>query len=216
MQQTSGFANCTMSFSTNTNGYGMRTRARAVSHGFEVIATESHARQYRAFYPHQRALSPFSVTLELKGYPELKMVMDWLRGYLNNFMNVFQNAISVTVPVYNFFYVGVPIGGMFDMDRTGSNVFLPTVVFETVYDPSDPRVLTSGSNSSVAKVDLGLSAGDDAGQFFYPSSPATNDPNATGQSLYDVKAYIPSAADIQEQTGTLTKPGTLTGPRVAF
>lgn len=215
MQSTQGATNCTLSYSTNSSGYGMRTRARSVGKGFEVIATESHARQYRAFYPHQRALSPFAVQLELMGYPELKKVMDWLRGYLNAFMNTFQNAISVVVPSYEFFQVGVPVGGLMDQDRTGSNVFLPTIIFESVMDPLDTKIFTtSGAGSSVATVDLGLTSQDDAGKFFYPSSPATNDPNATSASLYDSRPYVPSASDIADGGGTKTG-ASLTGPRVA-
>lgn len=213
---TQGIANCTLSYTTGTDTYALRTRARAVSKGFEVIATESHARQYRAFYPHQRALSPFSVTLELKGYPELKLVMDWLRGYLNAFTNTFQNAISVTVPVMSFFQVGVPVGGIMDQDHTGSNVFLPGVVFESVYDALDGKIFsTSGASSSVATVDLGLTAKDDAGQFFYPSSPASNDPNAKGESLYDVRPYVPTASDVVPKGPPNPNGISLTGPRVA-
>lgn len=182
--KTSGKTNCTFSYGRSSKAYALQTRVRGISHSWEVIATESHARRTRAFYPHQRAVGPFTLTLELKGYAELNQVMDWMRGYIDSSMDVNQNSITVSVPAMNFWRLGVPVGGVMDMDRTGSNVFLPTVTFEAIMDPIDPTTFT-GTGNSVSQVDYGFTQRDDASKFFYPGTIAVNDPNATGDSFYD-------------------------------
>lgn len=183
--KTPGPANCTLSYGRAALGYALQTRARGVSHTFDVIATESHARRQRAFYPHQKAVGPFTITLELKGYGELKLVMDWMRGYIDSSTDVNQNAITVSVPAVNFWRLGVPISGVLDTDYTGSNVFTPTMIFESVNDPQDATTFT-GTGNSVSQVDYGFSQQNDASKFFYPGTIAVNDPNATGDSFYDV------------------------------
>jgi hypothetical protein len=155
-----------------------------VAHSWQVIATESHARRTRAFYPHQRAVGPFTLTLELKGYGELKVVMDWIRDYIDSSMDVNQNSITVSVPSMNFWRQGVPISGVLDSDHTGSNVFLPNVVFESITDPLDTTVFT-GTGNTVSQVDFGITQQNDASKFFFPGSVAINDPNATAESFYD-------------------------------
>lgn len=190
-QKTRGATNCTLSYAKSSALYSFSTRCVGVGHGFEVIFTESHARQYRAFYPHQRALSPFVIKLDLIGYAEAKSVMDFLRGYIKALMTSADTSITVSVPSRNFLRKGVPIGGVVDTDRTGSNVFQPGIVFESVTDPLDTRIFTTvGPNASVSTVDLGISAQDDAAKFFYPPSAAVNDPNAKGETLYDSRGNI--------------------------
>lgn len=177
-------SNCTLSYGKTSSAYALRARARGISHSFDVIYTESHARRTRAFYPHQKAPGPFTVTFELKGYAELKAVMDWMRGYIDSSADANQNSIAVSVPSMNFWRLGVPISGVLDEDHTGSNVFTPTVVFESVTDPLDATTFT-GTGNSVSQVDYGFTQRDDASKFFYPGTIATNDPNATGDSFYD-------------------------------
>lgn len=186
--KTRGLTNCALTFTSGGDKSIFRTRCRAVGHGFEVVATESQARRYRAFYPHQRALSPFVVTFELIGYPELKRVMEYFRSYIDKVILVTSNYMTVSVPSRNFLRAGVPIGGVIDTDHTGSNVFQPTVVFETVTDPLDTRIFTRvGPRGTVSTVDLAMTQRDDASKFFYPSSAAVNDPNAQGDSFYDTR-----------------------------
>lgn len=194
VQSTPGETNCSMSYSRNSGVNSFSTRAVAVGHGFEVIFTESHARQYRAFYPHQRALSPFTLQLDLIGYGELKQVMDFLRGYITALMGSANAPVTVSVPSRNFLRTGVPIGGIIDGDHTGSNVFQPAIIFESVTDPLDTRAFTTvGADASVSTVDLGITQQNDASKFFYPPSAAVNDPNAKGETLYDSKPYVPPA-----------------------
>lgn len=182
-----GTTNCTLSFTKAGVNYTMQARVRGISHGFSVIATESAARQYRAFYPMQRAVDPFTVTFELSGYRQAKQVMDYLRKFMTAVVQTGSTSMTVRVPSRNFMRQGVPTGGVMDMDQTGSNVFVPTIIFDSITDPLDT------STPPISGVSLGSTAADDAAKFFYPSSVSTNDPNATGDSFYDA-APVPVPA----------------------
>lgn len=201
--KTAGTTNCTMSYGRAALAYAMQTRVRGVSHTFDVIATESHARRQRAFYPHQKAVGPFTLTFELKGYAELKLVMAWMRDYIDSSTDVNQNSITVSVPSMNFWRLGVPISGVIDEDHIGSNVFLPSVTFESINDPLDATTFT-GTGNSVSQVNYGFTQQDDASKFFYPGTIAVNDPNATGDSFYDT----PNPND----PNTIGNPNTNLGP----
>jgi hypothetical protein len=202
---TRGQSNCTLTYVRSGAGYLLQTRARGISYAWDVIATESHARENRAFYPHQRALGMFTVTFELIGYAEQKPVMDWLRAYIGSSSGVSQNSVAVSVPAYGFWRLGVPIDGVIDEDHTGSNVFLPAVTFASVTDPLDTTTFT-GTGNSVSQPDYGITQKDDAAQFFYPGSVAVNDPNASGNSFYDNPANQPVVPDIPLAPGTITGP----------
>lgn len=182
---TPGVVNCFFSWGRGNAAQVLRTRCRALAHGFDVIAQESHARQTRAFYPHQVAESNFAVTLELRGYSEFRLVMDYMRRYIESFMVAANNAMYVSIPVRGFVRLGVPVGGVADGDHVGSNVFLPTLVFESLYDPADPELVSKTSNTSqYSQFDRSTAEGDPAAKFFYPASASTNDPNASGDLLY--------------------------------
>lgn len=182
-------SNAAFSFTAGGSGYYFQTRCRRITHGYEVVASESHARTTRAFYPRQRALSQFGLTVELKGYSDYKAFMDFMRNYLQNFAaNTTTGAMSVGVPLRNFMRYGVPVGGISDGDHVGSMVFAPTIVFESIYDPLDTTIFTTTADAS--QVDLGTSQSDEAATFFYPVTAATNDPNASGESLYDAPPIV--------------------------
>ena len=181
----SGVINCFFSWSRAGASQVLRSRCRSVTSGFDVIATESHARQTRAFYPHQVADQNFSITLELKGYEEYRVAMDYFRGYIQSFMVAAHNAMYVVVPSRQFARLGVPVSGIGDGDHVGSNVFSPEIVFASVYDPSDPDLVSKSSNTSqYSRFDRSTAEGDPAARFFYPPSASTNNPNATGDLLY--------------------------------
>lgn len=184
---TSGpFSNATFSFTTSSATQSFSTRCYGITHGYDVVAAESHARTARAFYPRQRALSQFSLTLLLKGYVDFKAFMDFMRSYISSFAQASSGSMVVTVPARNFMRYGVPIQGVSDGDHVGAILFQPTLVFEPVYDPLDTQLFTTTANAS--QVDLGTSQSDEAAHFFYPVTASTNDPNATGESLYDAPA----------------------------
>lgn len=183
-ESTKGVVNCTLSFSKAGVNHTLKTKVRALGHGFSVIATESAARQYRAFYPHQRAPDPFWLTFDLNGYPQAKQVMDFLRKFMAAVVQTGSVSMTVSVPVRNFVRQGVPTDGVMDTDQVASSVFRPTVVFDSVSDPLDT------GNPPISGVDLGSTGADDAAKFFYPSSASTNDPNATSDSFYDSAPVI--------------------------
>jgi hypothetical protein len=181
--------NCTLSYSKSGVNYAFKTWAYGVSHGFSVIATESAARKYRAFYPHQRAVDPFTVTFQLKGYPHLRLLTKYLINYMLAVTDTGSVAMTVNIPARNFLRQGVPTGGVVDQDQVGSMLFAPQITFDSVSDPLDT------SAPAVSGVVLGSSAADDAAKFFYPASASTNDPNATANSFYDAApTLVPTPA----------------------
>lgn len=186
---TSGpYSNVTFSFKTSSSVQSFSTRCYGLTHGYDVVASESHARTARAFYPRQRALSQFSLTLLLKGYVDYKAFMDFMRSYISNFAKASSGSMTVNVPARNFMRYGVPIQGVADGDHVGAILFKPVLVFEPVYDPLDTKLFTTTADAS--QVALGTSQNDEAAKFFYPVTASTNDPNATGESLYDAAPIV--------------------------
>jgi hypothetical protein len=183
--------NCTLSYAKSGVVYTLKLWTYGIGHGFSVIATESAARKYRAFYPHQRAVDPFTITFQLKGYPHLRVLTRYLLNYMNAVTDSGSVAMTVNIPARNFLRQGVPTGGMADQDQTASNVFTPQITFNSISDPLDTTA------PQVSGVALGSSASDDAAKFFYPASVSTNDPNARGDSFYDTAPVVvpPSSRD---------------------
>lgn len=173
-----------------TIGYSIFVRTRELLHGWDVIATESHARADRAFYPHQRSVGKFSIKLELNGYNEYKSFMNYMLGYVNLVASADAPVLypmQVSVWPYNFNRNAIPIKGMADGDHVGSQVFTPTLVFQTLSDTGDPTVLTASSPqvSQVTQPTQGGASGTDVRNFFYPFSQAMRDPNLKPETLYD-------------------------------
>lgn len=183
-------ANCTMEFTSASATRVLRARCDAVSHSFEVIATESHARSTNAFYPQQRATGPFTIRLLLKGYREQKAAMEYFESYILASLSTVTALplMSVSVPSRDFWRIGVPTGGVTFGDHVGSNVFAPVLQFESVTDPLDPRLATGFDPNLISYFDANRPEGtspDGVSRFFYPASASTNDPNALGEALYD-------------------------------
>jgi hypothetical protein len=63
-----GNSNAQLAYSSADGSFSLWTRVRKLSHRWEAIYTESHAREYRAMYPHQRAVGQFALTFECNGY----------------------------------------------------------------------------------------------------------------------------------------------------
>lgn len=187
-------ANCTFEYTFG----GKRTfvaPVRSIGHSFSVVATESKARIHRAFYPHQRAEGPFQVQLELNGYPIFARFMNFMRSYVQASNVSINRGMSVYVPAVEFWRIGVPVNGISDGDHVGSNVFMPTLVFESAIDPLDPRLITGiDGGDRFSTYDANDSEADEAGRFFYPASSLTNDPNARGESIYDSLPTPPPTA----------------------
>lgn len=189
-----GNTNCTMSYTAAGGTWLMQTRCNRLGHSFSMVATESQARSTRGYYPQQRATGVFMVGLELNGYQEFEPVMSFMAGYvraaLRNTTGI--PLMSVSIPSYDFWRIGIPTGGVSFGDHVGSNVFTPSLEFESVTDPLDPRLAVGFDPNLISVFDenrptdptLGISP-DDATRFFYPATASTNDPNARGEPLYD-------------------------------
>lgn len=177
--------NASFSFSQagNASSFNLvRLRARKVDYSWEVVATESHGRINRAFYPHQRAVGKFAVTLELKGYNEFKPFSDFMFNYIRTFMGADQKSMFVAVPVRGFARWGVPVSGVYDGDHVGSMVFNPTIIFEGMNDPLDEKIITGAPDA--ASWDMGGATGDQA-SFFYPFSQGSLNANTRPETVYD-------------------------------
>lgn len=196
---TSG-TNATLSYSNpgsqSSADNSLKCRVRTLSHSFEVVATESHARIHRAFYPHQRAVGRFALMMELKGYVEYAAFMDFMKSYMNTFLTVSRFAMLAEVPVRNFSQWGIPVHGVSFGDHVGSMVFKTTIIFESVHDPNDPVIFTPGSGN-VSDTDLAGVTGDQA-TFFYPFSTGSVDPTKKAETLYNFPA-LPSTVEAVTQ-----------------
>jgi hypothetical protein len=178
-----GGTNCNMSFQSSNGSFAIAVRVRKLAHKWEVIATESHARINRAMYPHQRAVGQFALTLDMKGYAEFSLFMDFMMSYVR-----VENKppMLVVMSVRNFSRKGIPIKGMSMGDHVGSNLIQPTILFESAHDPLDTTIVAPSDASSSAQ---GGKAEKDARNFFYPFSPGSEDPNVKAETIYDFSGY---------------------------
>lgn len=192
-------ANCTLSYTTNANAFSFGTKVRGIASGWTVLATESHARLHRAFYPMQKTEGPFQLTMELNGYTEFHKLMSFLMNYVGALLGTAANpagtpqtsAMTVLADqpdgLGNFFQIGIPITGMSEGDHVGSMVFAPTLVFMPVMDPTDPTIYTNATGAAgISWEDFTNTDNGDASQFYYPRSAGSLDPTAVSQSLYDI------------------------------
>lgn len=179
--------NASLSFKPDTGSGAvaslMRVRVRKLDYDWNVVATESHGRIHKAFYPRQRAVGQFALTLELKGYREFKPFADFMLAYIRTFMGANRKSMFVSMPVRGFARYGIPVSGVYDGDHVGSMVFSPTIVFEGMHDPLDPNILTTFPD--VASWDYAGATGDQA-KFFYPFSEGSRDSSVKPETLYDV------------------------------
>lgn len=179
-------SNCSLAFSSADGGYSLETRVRRFAHRWEAIFTESHAREYRAMYPHQRAVGKFALTFECNGYREFERLMTFFRSYVAVIGQQFDDrpvgrpTMQVIMAVRGFSRAAVPITGMQLGDHVGSMVFTPTVVFESAHDPQDPTILTGAQASTFEN------AGEaDVRNFFYPASAGSQDTGVRPETIYD-------------------------------
>jgi hypothetical protein len=173
--------NMTLAFQSNDGSYSIGVRTSAVGHSWEVVATESHARENRAMYPRQRAVGRFFITLLLKGYKEQEAVMNFFRSYVYAWQFGNKPTMMVTSMTRGLIRRGVPIKGMAIEDHVGSLLFTPTITFESAQDPQDPTILTPAQASTT---DLG-GGESDAKNFFYPFSRGSQDITVRPETYYD-------------------------------
>lgn len=174
--------NCTLAFQSNDGSYSLGVRVRKLGHKWNVVATESHARENRAMYPHQRAVGQFALTLELIGWKEQNLFSNFMRTYVYSWQSGNKPTMLITMSVRNFIRRGVPIKGMQIGDHVGSMVFSPTIIFESAQDPLDPTILNR-EDASGGFFNPEMDA--DVRKFFYPFSAGSEDTNVTPETFYN-------------------------------
>jgi hypothetical protein len=161
--------NCTLSYSRAGSRRTYQVRVRSLTHGTQMVASESHARTQRAYYPHRAAPQRFGILVILKGWSERRDFMNWLGSYGEYVVdpdlsaNVFP-AMTVTVPSREFTGIGVPLEGYEWGDHVGSMLFEHQLVFESSVDPGQK------TQPQTSRVDNKWSAfsRDEAIEYFYP------------------------------------------------
>jgi hypothetical protein len=133
--------NATLSYPQDGKIRAYRVRCINVTHGFQLVATESAGRTERALYPMKQVPTPFSITVALIGYREHTHFSNWLSTYAMFALNPDRGGsypeMSVSVPSRNFSRRGVPKTGMEYGDHVGAILWNRVVTFETTAEPWD-------------------------------------------------------------------------------
>jgi hypothetical protein len=132
--------NCALSYARGGVIHRYRVRAGAIAHGVSMIAVESAARTFRAYYPHRPARQAFSVIVLLKDWDERRDFTTWLATYAAfaidpDLQQDFFPWMTVSIPSREFAGQGVPVQGYQWGAHTGQMMFAPQVVFEAATSP---------------------------------------------------------------------------------
>ena len=179
--------NCTLTYTRNGAVRRYRVRAGALSHGMRMIAVESAARTFRAYYPHRPAREPFSLVVLLKDWDERRDFINWLASYAAyaidpNTRQEFFPWMTVSLPSREFVGQGVPVDGYEWGAHTGQMMFAPQVVFEAATSPWQSHL------PHVSRVINKWQAftSDKAVQYFYPigTQLSGNQPGSYSKIVY--------------------------------
>lgn len=218
--------NLTLTYSTDAMN---STRARCVqfAYGWQVVATESHARESRAMYPHQRTLGKLKIVCKFLNYGEYRAFMNFFRDYARSWLHpptakpYFSPGITATLngasngfqDNYAETYTGVPIGGVTDGDHVGNIGYTSTIIFQLIKDPLDPTMFTGNDyqgNDVISQFALGENfaggAENDTTKFFYPSSTGSENSTVKATDIYGLGPSSPPPANPNAVT-----PGTAGG-----
>lgn len=174
--------NSVLAYQVGRHIYSARVRVPKYAAEFGVTATESHARDERAFYPHRRIHGNFYVTVECIHYNEFKQLMRWLQNYASHLLDT--NNGRIAMPMHfamssrNINRLGILLSGISDHDNIGSMVFEVPLEFITLSVPNDPAIPMlypqDTSEFQSPRVDPNIS------RSFYP---------VTGNSIVDSHIY---------------------------
>lgn len=124
--------------------YSARVRVPKYGAEFGVTATESHARDERAFYPHRRIHGHFFVTVECIHYGEFKQFQRWLKNYASHLLDMSNGKIAMpmhfAMASRGVNRLGILCDGISDHDNVGSMVFDVPLTFITLSVPNDPAI----------------------------------------------------------------------------
>lgn len=194
-----GGLNCTLSYQdAGRKVRAYRVRASGLAHGLVQIASESHARDTRAYYPHRRSQAQFSITLDLMGRRrnhdlcERERFNAWLKKYLDYVVDQdvdVHPAMVVSIPVRNFRREGVLLGPIEYGEHVGSMLWRQTITFETTREPMDTKFALSSFQANGTDKDANA-------KFFYPASKQLS--GSQRPDVYDTP--IATAYDLQNDT----------------
>ena len=168
-----GGYNCTLSYTRDGKGRSFKVRATALAHGTMQVATESRAREVRAFYPRQRTSAQFIVTVALLGRKDIDSKDSeyqrfnlWMRDYMRYLLNedivAPGRGMTVTIPTRYFNRQAVPLGPLSFGEHVGSMLWLQQITFETTFEPLDTKnIVTSSFDPNGTQKDKNA-------RFFYP------------------------------------------------
>lgn len=165
--------NCYLSYakgSDTLSKYGVRVSS--VSHGINILATQSQARIRQAFYPYKLGAAQFAITVDLIGSREYRSFADWMAEYAKQALSLDNDVdgfpyMQVHIPMddsRNFIRFGVPLNGYEWADNVGLMTKQVQVVFETVSE----RGQTVVSKDQLSRAD-GQAMVDKVTRYFYPS-----------------------------------------------
>jgi hypothetical protein len=161
--------NCTLSYSRGGTVRSYRVRAGMLGHGVDMISTESVARTQRAFYPHRTAMQRFTVEVLLRDWTERTHFTSWLATYAEFVIDPEASGsvfpwMTVSVPLREFLFKGVPLQGYEWGAHTGMMMFTPKIIFEAATSPGQkgrPDVSTVINKWAAFGQDKAI-------QYFYP------------------------------------------------
>lgn len=197
--------NCVLSYTFQNNTFTARVRSPKVSMDWDVVSTESHARQFRAFYPHQRTQGSFGVVVECVGWPEFRQLSAWLRTYAKRVLYIdpvtraLPPPMTVQIDSRDFLRSGFLTTGIGYGDHIGSMVFAPELTFVSVADPNDPIANILKLNQASAQDLRGVEQ--IQREWFYPGSTKYSAQSVQDEILYGVIQQIVDSHDDDPVTG---------------
>jgi hypothetical protein len=188
-----------LTYTVNKKRYVFDMRVGQLSHGVQMLATESMARTRRAYYPHRATAIPFVLTVILKGYSERVAFSNYLNDYTNRSLDPALAGgfpqMTVTVPVRNFMRYGVPLSGIEWGSSVGAMLWQPQVTFETTYE-QNLGDNTSGTVTSKFVLDNKATSRAPELKYFYPSGIQLSGDQVPPPGDYTTQMGAPDIASI--------------------
>lgn len=225
-----GGANCTLTYLRNGTYRAWRTRVTKLSHGLQMVATESRGPEQRAYYPHERTPAQFMLTFALLARvrvnerAEYERFNLWMRDYMRFLLDQDEvetlnphRGMHVSIPSRNFVRSAIPLGPLSFGEHVGSMLWYQTITFEATTEPTDKKFATS-------KFVGGTTDNDRNARHFYPRPENGPNPLLSGNQkpgVYDgvsvrdgsslnlpggISAGTPSAASVNNAvTGNVNR-----------
>lgn len=226
-----GGLNMTLAYLRGGKVNAYRVRCAAISHGYQMIATESQGRTHRAFYPHKPAPARFAITVELLGrkrmygdgksgplsneHSEYERFNVWMTNYMHHMLAEDEFApttsfpqMAVACPVRNFYRYGIPLGPILFGEHVGSMLWRQTITFETTQEPKEYKSNIKREDPvRGSRFDANGTQNDYNTKHFYPSSE-----QLSGNELPEFYDTVVRADQGQNQPNVEDVQDAVTGP----